>query len=128
MDQLNKKMNKVWTKAAKKVFGATLDKTVVQSNGLFDGLFLDCSFQEQFMIEELAGECNLFQQSMTSNGLCFSFNTENPSNIWKNGSSLVKAIEDLGEIKPTKISNFAGTGSKEGKFNDIVFLVAPDQS
>ena len=75
------------------------------------------------MIEELAGECNLFQQSLTSNGLCFSFNAENASNIWKNSFSLIKAIEDFGEIKPTKISNFAGTGSKDGKFNDIEFCV-----
>ena len=73
------------------------------------------------MIEELAGECNLFQQSLTSNGLCFSFNAETPSNIWDDSFSLVKVMEEFGDIKPTKFFNFTGTGSKEGKFYDIAF-------
>ena len=117
----NNKMNGMWMKAAKKVFGSTLDDTVVQSKGLFDGLFLDCSFQEQFMTEGLTGGCNLFQQSLTSNGLCFSFNTETPSNIWDDSFSLAKVMEEFGNIKPTKFFNFTGTGSKEGRFYDIVF-------
>ena len=114
-------MNGVWIAAAKQVFGSTLDNTVVQSNGLFDRLFLDCSFQEQFMTKEITGSCNFFQKSLTSNGLCFSFNTETPSNIWDDSFSLVKVMEEFGDIKPTKFSNFTGTGSKEGKFYDIVF-------
>ena len=119
----NNKMNAVWIKAAKKVFGSILDDTIVQSNGLFDGLFLDCSFQEQFMTEELAGGCSLFTHSLTSNGLCFSFNSETPSNIWDNSFSLAKVIEEFGEVKRRKFSNFAGTGSNEGKFNDTVVLI-----
>ena len=89
--------------------------------GLFDGLFLDCSFQEQFMTEGLTGGCNLFQQSLTSNGLCFSFNTETPSNIWDDSFSLATVMEEFGDLKPTKFFNFTGTGSKEGRFYDIVF-------
>ena len=108
------KMNGVWIDAAELVFGSTLDKTVVQSNGLFDSLFLDCSFQEQFMTEELAGGCNLFQQSLTSNGLCLSFNTETPSNIWNDDMSFAKALEEIGATKPMELSNFGGTGPNEG--------------
>ena len=117
------KINTVWIKTAKKIFGSILDDKIVRSKGMFDGLFLDCSFQEQFMTEELAGGCNLFKHSLTSNGLCFSFNSEIPSNIWDNTFSITKVIEEVGEIKTTNISNFAGTGSKEGKFNENKFCI-----
>ena len=119
----NNEINTVWMKTAKKIFGSILDDKIVQSNGMFDGLFLDCSFQEQFMTEELAGGCNLFKHSLTSNGLCFSFNSEIPSNIWDNTFSLAKVIGAVREIKTTNISNFAGTGSKEGKFNEKIFCI-----
>ena len=119
----NQKMSTVWIKAAEKVFGATLDDTVVQSNGLFNKLFLDCSFKEPFMAGDQLAGCDLFQQSLTSNGLCFSFNSETPSNIWDNSFSLAKVIEEFGEIKPRKFSNFAGTGSNEGKFDGTVVLI-----
>ena len=113
----NQKMNLVWQKAAEKVFGATLDSGIVHGNGLFDKLFLNCSFKGQFMmaVEPLDRDCDLFQQSVTSNGLCFSFNTETPSNIWSDSFSLAKAVEEMGAIKPRKILNFGGAGASEGE-------------
>ena len=66
--------------------------------------------------EPLNGSCDLFQQSLTSNGLCLSFNTETPSNIWNNSFTLAKAIEENGEIKSGEVLNFTGAGSNEGNF------------
>ena len=117
----NPKMNLVWQKTAERIFGDTLDKRIVHGNGLFDKLFLDCSFKRQFMMagEPLAGNCDMFQQSLTSNGLCFSFNTNStPSSIWSDSFSLAKAVEEMGAIKPRNFLNFAGAGANEGKYNN----------
>ena len=110
------------TKAANKVFGSTLDKGFVKNNALFDKLLLDCSFREQFMPpgQPLKGKCDLFQQSLTSNGLCLSFNSETPSKIWNDGASyFAKAIEEIGDIKQMQVYNFGGAGSTEGRLNHL---------
>ena len=121
----NQNFNLMWQKAAERVFDATLDNEIVHVNGLFDNLFLDCSYKGQFMKagEPLDGNCDLFQRSLTSNALCYSFNTETPSNIWSDSFSIAKVIEDMGDIKTRKKLNFAGAGASEGKFNHIVVIV-----
>ena len=116
----NPKMNLVWQKAAERMFGDTLDNRIVHGNGMFDKLFLDCSFKGQFLKagKPLTGNCDMFQPSLTSNGLCFSFNTNStPSSIWSNSFSFAKAIEEMGAIKPRKVLNFAGAGANEGRYN-----------
>ena len=121
----NPKMNLVWQKAAERIFGDTLDNRIVHGNGLFDKLFLDCSFNGQFLMagKPLAENCDMFQPSLTSNGLCSSFNTNfTPSSIWSNSFSFAKAIEEMGAIKPRKFLNFAGAGANEGKSNYKVVL------
>ena len=118
MERENAKLNAIWKRAAEKVFGATLDEQFVDTNGLFDKLFLDCSFKEKFMATgvPLTGKCDLFQQSLTSNGLCLSFNAETPSNLWNDSISLAKAIEENGPTMPNEILKFAGAGPNEGAF------------
>ena len=65
--------------------------------------------------QPLKGRCDLFQQSLTSNGLCLSFNTETPSKIWNNDTSyFAKAIEEIGNVKKMQVYNFGGAGSNEG--------------
>ena len=121
----NSKIDAVWNRAAVKVFGATLDEEFVKTNGLFDSPFLDCSFKEQFMKAgvPLSGKCDLFHKSLTSNGLCLSFNTETPSNIWTDSFSLAKDIEEIEAIKPKEISKFAGAGPNDGEFSNNSFLL-----
>ena len=71
--------------------------------------------------EPLSGKCDLFQQSLTSNSLCLSFNTEKPSNIWSDDMSFAKALKEIGATKPTNISNFRGTGPNEGRNSSCLF-------
>ena len=114
----NYKMDSVWQRSAEKIFGDTLDNRIVNSNGLFDKLLLDCSFKGKFMTagKPLDGNCDMFQQSLTSNGLCLSFNTNStPSSIWSNSFSLAKALEEMGAIKSRNFLNFTGAGANEGK-------------
>ena len=108
----NHQMDQIWRQMAEQVF----EGSVNNGDGLFDKLFLDCSFKNSFMRvgEPLPGECSLFQQQLTSNGFCLSFNTVPPSSIWKDFRS-VKALEEIMSIKPTKTSYFSGAGSNEGK-------------
>ena len=116
----NPKMDLVWQKAAERIFGDTLENRIVNGNGLFDKLFLDCSFNGQFLMagKPLTGNCDMFQPSLTSNGLCLSFNTNStPSSIWNDSFSFAKAIEDMGVTKPRKFLNFAGAGANEGECN-----------
>ena len=112
----NNKMNMILARTAKRVFGTTMDHGFVQSNGLYDKIFLDCSFQDHFMMngKPLKEHCDMFQQMLTSNGICMSFNSEIPSNIWQDDIFTAKAIEELAGSKPREISNFIGAGPNQG--------------
>ena len=112
----NNKIYSVWRLAAGRVFGTTLDNRIVHDNGLFKSLFLDCSFKDQFMMggKPLAENCDLFQPTLTSNGLCLSFNAKTPSSIWNDNFIFAKAIEKMGAVKSRKSVNFAGAGAREG--------------
>ena len=114
----NYRMDQIWRQTAEQSFGETIDK----GNGLFNKLFLDCSFKKTFMTagNPLPGECDLFQQTLTSNGLCLSFNTVPPSDIWKE-FKVVKALEEIMTIKPTKNSFFSGAGANDGKLLTLFY-------
>ena len=98
------------------VFGVTMDNNFVKNNGLFDKLFIDCSFKEPFLMngKTFSGKCDHFQRTLTSNGLCMSFNSFSPSHTWKN-SILIKSLEEITESN-RNILKFGGTGSNEGEF------------
>ena len=108
----------VWSETAKKVFGQTLDASVVEKIGLYDKVIMDCSFKEKLLkragtLTNLSGGCKYFDRTLTSNGLCYSFNGLGPSSTWRN-STVVHAFDNTFKTNHSSY-NFGGTGSNEGK-------------
>ena len=107
----------LWNETAKKVFGQTLDEKLIKKNGLYDKLIMDCSFKEKLIKKagtdvDVTGGCDDFYQTLTSNGLCQSFNGLNASSTWRN-SSVVHAFDKTFHTRHSGYK-FGGTGSNEG--------------
>ena len=109
----------IWYETAKAVFNITKNQEFVETYGLYDKVIMDCSFQEDltkkiFKDSESQGGCHYFNQSLTNNGLCYSFNALKPSSIWKT-SQLIDLVEENAK-KDYLDYRYGGTGATRGKF------------
>ena len=82
-------------------------------------LIMDCSFKrslekKSWKADDLSGGCDHFDQTLTSKGLCYSFNGYSPSAVWR-PSKLVTELDKKYE-RQSPNQKFAGAGSNEGKF------------
>ena len=86
---------------------------------------MKCLFQEPLMSHELKwnfffGSCNSFDYSLTSNGLCHTFNGVQLSELLKEKWRLAeinRAFENIFEKIPRESKRFRGVGQSEGKLN-----------
>ena len=106
-----------WKETAESVFNETMEMEFVKRNGLYDKLIMDCSFQEKLMKRsskdtELFGGCEYFHHSLTSNGVCYSFNGLRPSLSW-NFSKVIEVFEENFEANDLEY-RFGGTGASRG--------------
>ena len=109
----------IWFETAKVVFNDTLHRDFVEKYGLYDKVIMGCSFREDLTKKKLKdtesrGGCQYFQQSLTNNGLCYSFNTLKPSSIWKT-SQLINLLEENAK-KDDFDYRYGGTGATRGNF------------
>ena len=80
---------------------------------------MGCSFQEdltkrKWKDTESQGGCQYFHQSLTNNGLCYSFNSLKASTIWK-PSRLIDLLEE--NVKEDYFDyRYGGTGATRGNF------------
>ena len=116
---LNGTKPSIWFEIAKAVFNDTKHQDFVETYGLYDKFIMDCSFQEDLTKKKLKdtesrGGCQYFQQSLTNNGLCYSFNTLKPSSIWKT-SQLIDLLEENAEEDYFDY-RYGGTGATRGNF------------
>ena len=107
----------IWFKTAKAVFSQTKDQDFVETYGLYDKSVMDCSFQEdltkkKFNASEAQGGCQYFEQSLTNNGICYSFNALKPSGIWK-PSKLINLLDENTK-NDTFDYRYGGTGATRG--------------
>ena len=106
-----------WLKVAEKVFNKTVGEDFVKTNGLHNQMFIDCSYQEQLMKKpskssKLTGGCQYFDYSLTSKGVCHSFNSFEQSKIWQ-PSKIVDSFQQIINNKhPDR--KLGGTGSNQG--------------
>ena len=83
-------------------------------------LVLDCSFQEHRkwsnLFEQSKIGCKHFRPILTSNSICYSFNGQNTSSIWKN-SRISRLFGHIFEENSKIFNNFnfRGTGPTEGE-------------
>ena len=121
-----KRKSPVWQWIGSTVFKDTVDQKIVENKGLYDKSVIRCSFNKRVVKNvnkhsPLSGGCELFQHSLTNNGLCYSFNGLGSSDIWR-PSKLIEAFDkDFKNHVPQQ--NYAGAGTNEG--NELHVLNNP---
>ena len=120
----SKNPNPLWKQTANKVFENTKDDSHVEKNGLHDKLIAGCAFKEdlgkkKFSAVDLQGGCDHFHPTLTTNGICHTFNGNELSEIWK-PDELTAAFENVSKTKHVHTKEyFGGAGSVQGKKNLI---------
>ena len=110
---------RIWESAANKVFKHTIRGKFQDKYEIYDKLVVKCSFKEKLgenfdQKTESFGGCTHFNPSLTSNGLCYTFNGLQPSSIWQ-PSRITRAIEEK-TTKDLTLQKFGGVGSNEGDY------------
>ena len=106
-----------WLEVVETVFNKTVGEKFVQTNGLYNEIFIDCSYQEPLMKKpsqspKLTGNCKYFDYALTNKGVCHSFNSLDQSKIWQ-PSKIVNSFQQIVRNKhPDR--KLGGTGSNQG--------------
>ena len=118
---LNGTQPSIWFETAKAVLNDTKHQEYVEKYGLYDKFIMGCSFREDLTKKKLKdtesqGGCEYFDQSLTNNGLCYSFNALKPSTIWK-PSQLIDLVEE--NVSEDYFDyRYGGTGATRGNFRN----------
>jgi hypothetical protein len=94
------------------------NSSTVHDKGLYDKLIMDCSFKQNLFTKrphDFTGGCKSFHPVLTSNGFCYSFNSNQTSDVWKQ-SKVIKSFQNVFKWEPSR-EHFRGPGIVEGKFD-----------
>ena len=111
----------IWYDVAKLVFNQTKKEEFVKARGVYDKIIIDCAFKENLQRKKQPsiGGCDDFVPSITTNGLCYTFNGQNSSEIWKSS----KMMTTFSHLFPSQVKNkkkFGGTRTVQGKEHNIL--------
>ena len=84
----------IWNDIAKKLFSTSHISNDISGKGLYDKVIMQCGFREDMSKKNkfnVKGGCNSFHPTLTTNGMCHSFNSEISSNIWQS-SNITKSF------------------------------------
>ena len=115
----------IWRDTAKAVFNQTKDENFVKKRGVFDKIIIDCAFRENLQRKKQlsqGGGCENFEPSLTSNGMCYTFNGYHSSELWKN-SKMTTAFAKLFPLKIESDKRFGGSRTTQGNFIFTQFLL-----
>ena len=106
----------IWGDVARKIFSKTNTDSDVTENGYYDKLIVDCSFKESLNSHEhnSIDGCPHFYYSLTSNGLCQTFNGVEASQAWID-SEIIQSFTNLFGGFHDQNYTFRGIGYSEGK-------------
>ena len=92
----------------------------VEDNGLYNKLIMQCSFRDELnRVSGIDSEgCRGFRPSMTSNGLCYTFNGESVTKIWK-PSEVMDTFDQLFPHDNIQNVDFGGIGLVQGNIINI---------
>ena len=106
----------IWKELANELFNETQNE-LQRKKGLYDKLIMECSFKSDRLskgVFELDGGCDQFNPTLTTNGLCYTFNGQTTSNVWKSQ----EIIQTFDRVFPSIPSSelFRDIGRIYGKF------------
>ena len=108
----------IWSDTAKKAFSYTKDDDFVNRRGVYDKIIIDCTFRENLMRRKLpdsTGGCEGFYPSLTTNGMCYTFNGKETSELWKS-SEMITTFANLFPLQSANNKFFGGSRSVQGKY------------
>ena len=116
----SKEPMKTWDQVSRQLLNITMDEdNEMCINNNYGKLIIDCEFGKRLknkkfsMSDSNNGGCEKFHQTLTSNGMCNTFNGKTPTDIWT-PNSLLNSFNKVFPSKNLKTFNFGGMGSSEG--------------
>ena len=85
-----------WGQVADESFNQTRNKLSSSKVGVYDKLVMQYAFKQDILKKtyDNDGGSELFTPTLTTNGLCYSFNSQNYSGVWK-ASNITNAFTNL---------------------------------
>ena len=106
----------VWNLTAYKIFGHGEKDKFDQTKSLYDKLIIDCAFREDISLRgQPDGGCEGFYPTLTTNGMCYTFNGKPSSELWQS-SKMINSFTTLFPSHPTSNKTFGGPRSVQGMF------------
>ena len=106
----------IWHDTAKLVFNQTNDDDFVIKRGTYDKLIIDCEFRKNLKRKTQPsdnGGCNGFEPSITTSGLCYTFNGQHSSETWIN-STMMSTFTQLFPSQNNSNKQYGGTRIVQG--------------
>ena len=98
------------------MFEVTKNDKFVEKRGVYDKLIIDCAFKENLLRKTLPdpiGGCKDFHPSLTTNGMCYTFNGKPTYELWK-PSKMINSFSTLFPLHPTNNKTFGGSRIVQG--------------
>ena len=107
----------IWAQTAKLAFNLTKGEDFVKKAGAYDKLIINCGFREDLrkmkFHDSHGGGCEGFYPSLTSNGMCYTFNGMKTSDLWR-PSDIITTFSNLFPSNSESHKNFGGSRSVQG--------------
>ena len=101
---------------AHKIFSHIEEDQFLKTKGLYDKLIIDCAFREDISLKRRPdGGCPGFYPTLTTNGMCYTFNGKPTSELWQS-SKMIDSFTTLFPSNPTSNKTFGGPRSVQGMF------------
>ena len=107
----------IWAQTATGLaFNWTREEKFVNKRGVYDKLIIECALREDLRRRKLpdsVGGCEGFHPSLTTNGMCYTFNGKRTSDLWMS-SEMIKTFSTLFTSDSENQKNFGGSRSVQG--------------
>ena len=106
----------IWQDIAKTLFGRIKEDNFIKEKGLFDKMIIDCAFKSNLQRKKkpsIDGGCPYFEPSLTTNGICYTFNGKHSSELWKD-SKMTSTFANVFPLKTKSDKVFGGTRTAQG--------------
>ena len=106
----------IWKQLGSMLLNSTNGLHDNMARGLYDKLIMQCGFKQDISQTEHftpEGGCHLFDPTLTTNGMCYTFNGAKTSDIWKS-TELTNLFKDIFSWKPSK-EVYREAGKLDGK-------------
>ena len=110
----------VWSEVAKAAFKHVHDEDYVKKSGVYNKVIIDCAFRENLRGKkepDTNGGCKDFEPSLTTNGMCYTFNGKHSSELWKS-SEMTTAFADVFPSHRVTNKTFGGHRTVQGNKRD----------